>query len=389
MRFGPENSLAGGRAPNCWQRELAQRTAHLAALQRMCAWVQTLTSVRPQLQQKKFFGGCLETLVEPEAPAATAESATPPSRRPVADFFNGRDRARVQPKLAPCDERLKPATMPKPAAPISCETPAVIPAPLQLAREANRDLLACLAGEKVVRAPEALPSNRRHSAKAQSLVSPGEKKFSNGAPENKRKQSLAVLPEVNAETAARKNGLHEAGQRVERLLRPAVTQDFSGLPDQAETAKPAAPWAVFLNGPAAPIELLNSLLNNHGAGNREARSSASATRRSQTSSRDFAGRAKVAPPQQTPGVSSSRVQDLSGGGVNAREPLHLPASWPETGSSSTRRPARDEEKSSASLTRMTLPNAGAQTTAEDDLEKLATKIKRILDEEARRHGVEV
>jgi len=387
--------FTGGRAPNCWQRELARRTTRLEALQRMCAWVQTLTAVRPRLRQEKLFGRCLETLVEPGAPAAPTEMETPPSRRPAANFSNGRDRVHAAPNLAPCDERLKPDTRPMPAAPISCEKPVLIPVPLQLARQVNRDLLQCLAGEKAARALAVLPSTRHHPAKAQNAAPPGAKKFSPGAPENKRKQSLGVLPEVNAETVARKNGLHEAGQRVERLLRRNVTHDFSNSTAGVEAEKQIAPWAVLLNGPAASMELLYSLLGNHGADHHEARSSASATRRSRTSSRDSADQAKAAPvsphEQQTPSVSSSRVHDLRNDSVNAREPLHLPASWPEAGSPTASLSMRDEEKSSSSLTRMILPNAGpeAQTKAEDGLDQLAAKIKRILDEEARRHGIDV
>jgi hypothetical protein len=388
-------ALTGGRAPSCWQRELGRRTTRLVALQRMCAWVQTLGAVQPRLRQEKLFGRCLETLIESGAPAAQTESETPPSRRPAADFFNGRDRVHARPNFAPCDQRLKPGAMPKPAAPRSCEKPAVLPVSLQLERQANRDLLQCLAGDNAARASNVSPSNRRHPAKAQNAASPGAKQFSPGAPENKRKQSLGVLPEVNAETAARKNGLHEAGQRVERLLRRDVAPDFSNATSGVEAEKVIAPWAVLLNGPAASIELLDSLLGHHGAGHREARSSASATRRSRTSSRDSADQAKAAPvsrhQQQTPSVSSSRVHDLRNDGVNAREPLPLPVSWPETGSPARPLSMRDEEKPPSPLAKMILPNAGpeARATTEDDLNQLAAKIKRILDEEARRHGIEV
>jgi len=147
--------LAGGRAPVCWQHDLARSTARLDALRRACAWIKVFTEVRPRLGDELLLGSCLAELAaevahpiesEPEAVVRPArpKSTGPPTRerRPMGEV--------VGPIRPPGSETpaARPSTPPRashrPGAP---QPRATVPDLTGLPRQASHALLGRLAGE--------------------------------------------------------------------------------------------------------------------------------------------------------------------------------------------------------------------------------------------------
>jgi hypothetical protein len=54
--------LRGGQAPRYWKRELFLQTARMARVPRSCAWIEELTQVHPLFLDQPLFGSCLEEL---------------------------------------------------------------------------------------------------------------------------------------------------------------------------------------------------------------------------------------------------------------------------------------------------------------------------------------
>lgn len=66
-------ALAGGRAPVCWQRELARTVVRFDAFKRACTWIEAMVAVCPRLRDEPLLGNCLAMLAAKVARPAEVE----------------------------------------------------------------------------------------------------------------------------------------------------------------------------------------------------------------------------------------------------------------------------------------------------------------------------
>ena len=82
--------LAGGRGPRCWQCDLAQMIARLSSLSRVCGWIKTLAIVDLRLCEDPLFGSSLPVMTA--GTIDSAETTGPPTndgvRRISTGFFS-------------------------------------------------------------------------------------------------------------------------------------------------------------------------------------------------------------------------------------------------------------------------------------------------------------
>ncbi|MDO3379170.1 hypothetical protein [Geoalkalibacter halelectricus] len=107
---GLRRTLAGGRAAGCWRRRVATRLAPLGQWRRGCTWVEEFARVRPRLRQTPLWGEALCLLAAaPEKSPQKVGDPSPVSRRPSA--FAAPPAA----KRSPAHDR-RPTPGPEPAA---------------------------------------------------------------------------------------------------------------------------------------------------------------------------------------------------------------------------------------------------------------------------------
>lgn len=430
-------ALAGGQGPAGWEREMARRTTRLDGLRRACAWGEQMVAVRPRLRDEPLLGHWLEAL--------TARVARPTEPRPEEPPSRGYQPARPQPALgleqgAFADEKrvaapLWPVPSPglldekgRPQAPGARPTSRPAPDPAQLEARASRSLLSRLAGG-TAQTPGA-PQTRGRPGKGPA-----------------RPKSAAVLT-ASQDSSALHRWLDDVARRVERsLLRPppttplapgATPSTWSIPPDSARGwarsahdrppfrgEVPSLPeqWAKRLDGQPAPANLLARLSGLPQAGGH---SSGRASQPARTRSPELSA------PVPARGERSWQIEEgrapvdlwgrLASAGDGGHIGRHLPPGSAsrrthERGAGDSRGEGVDEVAASARVApprvapslapllpsqRVEMPSPPIATAivrqgarqeeslpAEDDLSELAAKVKRILDEEARRHGIDV
>ena len=402
-------SVTGGRAPGCWREGLRRATGRLGAVPRSCAWMEPLTRRAPKLCSASLLGGSLSELVghtvSPDPPEAkprgerVAVGANAPSRgkgdRPcpvVTSELNGRgSNARKNgPSLvdAACAARLP--------------------------KRANQTLVARCADEPRP-ARRALPSTQREVAPA-----------SNGA-EALRRDIEANLERPRAATRAAysdpaKPSAPRGGQlRVDsacssevfaqrlidrvrcKLRRPALA---AGAARWQSSDLIGAPWSTDLAGPTASASLVHRLAGVEPLGFSPAPTPRTGNENDSPRplgrdrlSRETKGKTPVPAladgewvrPRSERGESapaaSAEVGHRIADGGREEEPIAAPSfaeplpplAPPETGATGVLALAKEAARR----------GAREEATAPEDLDALAAKIQLILDEQARRHGIDV
>jgi hypothetical protein len=310
--------------------------------------------------------------------------------------------------------------------------PRPVPVPFELEPTASRATLSHLTGETASGEGRSHTSNQRSRTTREprsnisSSVSQrtrgkraGRSASANGSDADPAPRHASAS--VSREVDDRQRWLSDLSERAARALRQNWVDRLSGYnradsPVSVEVTSPAAPWATPLDGPPAPAGLLARLIgasaaNAGGSGGETQRSSVTWPSQSPPASRQTGERSapsqRWARPTDVPGADDDST--------NREEQIEL-LSWPTvyTGPrGQIAAPTADDVYPFAPPTaasslpplfsqqlaeRPPFPVAAAivrqdarqeGTAAEEDLSALATRIKRILDEQARRHGIDV
>lgn len=416
--------LSNGRSPVCWQRQLAQQVAQPKRLERACHWLDELAQQHvPSLQSGPLLGACLSELVKNAPPVATPEEIARPRAARPAPPASSQAKSVAQKVLLPSgsSKSNKPTTWPQ-------------------SRRAHHDLLQKWAGTTAV-LPKTVTRTRNH---------PFQPKGVNQRPPLPA-ASQPALPHPNQVHALSEQLARRTRQRL-ALPETAVSQQASATfhprfsrPASHATQPPAkkpetlleTQWRQLIAGQIAPHSLLERL-------------HASATTPESTAARQPDGPDQQAPEprskhsaqpvapnsaqqarQTSPASRESLTQGLPHTPTPAlpskRDPVRLPASltsqretaaaeapphldesdngWqiaprfappqmakrlprlrplPPPGTLASQPTAAATARESA---RREATNAAAE--APEALHTLARQIKQILDEESRRHGIEV
>ena len=371
MKEDDAQVLSAGGAAACWQKNLTGHTARLQRLRQLCKWVKPLAETRPRLRDRPLWGECLVELTHPEAQAEVSTPETPHSRHGQA---NRADLA------APRQEMQN--FVGKPLAPARKFTSGRMPSgnqlhggktfhenaaqPHELSRKASQVLLERMAGQ--------IPENAGTITPARGM----RRQLDMSA-----EKSLLTRQQV---AVSQKEWLQAIARRAGRFF------DRTGLP----TARALeAQWSARLDGePAAPELLLHWLVGPSINGVPSIRQMRDRARPPQLSGVDlnqrqaasetdpFDARSTPAPlpvagwkgDVESEGTSSYRIAPPGAA-------PSLPHMLPPQGS------YESAPGLAAIITRQRVRQEAA--TSEDDLAGLAENIKRILDEEARRHGIDV
>ncbi len=381
------STLAAGRAPICWRRNLARKAGRLENLRRMCAWVRPLVATRPALRDKPLFGHCLAQLTEQATRPPDAKSETTRPRPSPFSHDDSRDRERNAVRADGHPGAPAKGSVDRPPEPLA-EKRARRRAPLppDLNRRAAPTLLKRLAGSTAWAMDKHL-AGYKAGGKA-----PGPKPgVSPGAP----RTPVSVR--------------HWQQTLVGRLKRVLRRDGIDG------TASPADPWTSRLIGQTAPADWLARLARmpvaDGGASERSVQPQSTPQHSPGTRSADRtvsdvarAGHGQATPTVAVEGDAARAL--IAGGEVASQTPL-LAAGGVDDIESGSRPSARIAPPAVAPVLPELLPGVvgepvpavaaaivrhGARresAASEDDLGVLASRIKRILDEEARRHGIDV
>ncbi len=386
--------FSGGRAPQCLERQIERQITYPRRLEQLCAWLEEAAQELPPLRREPLFGCCLGELiaVENEVRQAEPESAGTPLRPPGLEPLQG-----AIPKPRMQGATTTPSLMRKtPQFPPRLRPPAASHAPERAPAWASRPLAS---GEQV-------------SPIGKASMLPGQYKPSQAM--HAWKERLAgrtrrsLMTSLEVEPAAR---LAQTG--INGSLQPRGAGAHSRLGELE------AQWATSLVGPAASLALLQRL-----AGSSQAPALIGAPERMSPSGTPLdpltggASGSNGRPAQAAPGATSqpASVQEwwIPAPSMDPRgfypeagsQPLPEVALTPLEGA---RRPHVIPPLAAENLPTLLPPqavydaptpaaSAAARSAtrrdqdillAQEDLSVLAERIKRILDEEARRHGINV
>ena len=418
--------LRGGQAPVCWRKDLSRETASMAPIRRACDWVGEIAAISPKLRDEPLFGDCLADLTgSAEAPPQPEPKAAGPQQKRM---MRAEETARTDPQKP---EKGSRPSMP-PRSESDCDSVAkelrrrffrpdeVCPAQsvIRLRPEADRSLLRRIAGNEVVvdTTDQRTGGNLRKECDETRPVSPDRTKS--------HRDWLCRL----AERAGSERRLQTGSERrlqtgSERRLQ-AERLGASNHPHEGGTPKNfsmtnvlADQLALPLDGPTISSQSLTALANERtshraGTGARSAQRSAGANQPSSSSltarrgaelneesrRRDRGGPSdwSLAAPspderagEQAGEQANEQVDELDGCDETDRvlsdriAPPSLAPALPALLPSQ-----RTSQKVATSVSQ----NGAKREEAEakpDDLNDLAEKIQRILNEEARRHGISV
>lgn len=426
------NTLRGGAAPAYWRQGIKQKTVTLVAVQRGGLWVHEFGAIHPRLCDYPLLGYALTSLTG----QTDATQETPPEATRSAKARSAQWQRVAKPN------RTIIATANKPKAPaaktVTPRQPTVTKRPvvstqtlLQLTAQADYLLLRNLAGDDAH-----FDSTRLFSAHAnRSNVDYGDLAtqqdwlnhlIHSAATANMQraeqspllhKQGALLLDGVQASSELLKqassaqasngegfrpplpNDNDSATQQnwLNRVAKRAGKVSLQPTPNTAQTpphlSSLQAQWAMPLDGIQSSLALLNQLVQNNYSDETNV---------------------SVTPPQQSP--STADLQGESFSGSNKIKPNTTRLDFPEykvnqqqgySGSATTSSIPTMPPNLTASLPDLLAPQqvdtqplpiatatvrqgARAETLkATDDLDNLASKINQILDEQARRHGIDV
>ena len=417
-RLGAPNVAAlfgNGRSPACWQRQVSHSAKRQAALALACGWVGDMVQQpSPALKIGPLLGGCLAELVAP-----TAGDESPPTTTTEAD----------RPRDAhPATQAARLATKKQTFVPPPRRAAATLP--LYQPAKARPDLLRRWAGETAVKPSHPLSANRR-AQPARANTSAGLPAHGQKLPAFSRNHMLPGDPQ-NAPVWADqmvKRTREQFAPEATAVAQPTAmspTGRFKGHRpgDALVIEKPAAglgvQWQQSLTGPSAPLALLERLQ----AHMLSATDATIAPKSSQPSG--------AAPANRPAGRTIGAFDALAQGQANTAQPPLPPhdnrerpslatANRDGTAVSETTPPHPDDADDgwyaaprfappqiAEVLPRLRpLPKPGAPNlspiaatvaersarheaeSAPEDLDALSRQIKQILDEESRRHGIDV
>lgn len=411
--------FAGGRSAACWQRRFRRAAAKRASLTRPCAWVDDLAHTAvPTLQKGPLLGHCLAELLDRPADDTAADVAVEraPQRKPTAvGTPSTTQRAGLSPQ--------SPARRP--------------PSAGGTARRANRDLLQRLAGHSA--AQPAGPKALRRAAPREPRQPVDNAPVR--TPSATRKDSAAAsLPPTGAwrerltERVCKRLSTADTRPQRPNVMRPRP------LPDQPVPSL-AAQWAQPVAGDAITTDSLRWLAADHGRSSGKPTATARPTQPEPDSGRrpqpgptvpaqrsvegvaprpwsaNAAPREQAAPSAPPPdsGHTVQRPERVAEdaaafGGLAVDRRDHEPDDERSHGRGPERglRPApnvapprlaevlpglrpqrRPAEREMTPATVAAQQSARREVESVDKLDDLARKLKQILDEESRRHGIDV
>ena len=423
MIQGVSAFLAIGAAPARWHRELAHQTAWVDMLRRATVWVEEDSAVGYALQSGPLFGQALIDLTAGETRPTTAQARSDRRTRskPIGTLFpttsehHPPDSTRKRVHQSGADAPKSRASMNGPTISKKAGSRSIVEggnverrvrAPLTPASTGiERALLYQLAGGSL----SAYGEERRPYAPRREGRRPNATGFQ--AKGQQRQQSAAAL-EAIARQDARSPGLWQRGliARVGRTLDSANPNAPAQSVQEQELL--SQQWAAPIDGPTAPLELL---LNSAGLAERS-QDAVGASERSST-------QVGVAAEQRA--MASDERDQLQHGGETARRDGDRFRQGDGRGMSQmfdggddgaqgqARQPMEHEQgrqvlpptlvsllpplTTPQGVSVPPLPVATAtvrlgsrmEAPSEEDLDVLAARIKRILDDEARRHGIDV
>jgi len=393
--------LRCGRAPAAHRRAWAA-SSRASVLERGCRWLPELLAPPPRLRTGPWTGFALTELASLVAPVGGD-----PGGKGGEDRRGPRPDRSAQRRTAAGEPIAREARRPRRQAPNGSHGRAAPPEPWAASprpgrlREARRDRRAPTLEATAMGRGAGLPLLRR-LAGGEEGAGGGEAREAVRRPPQERAPRRLPPPEVAP--ARRRRWLRGLAARAAReLLAPAAAGVPAGgrRPSAARLAETS--WRTPLGGPEAPARLLRAAAQPAGAraagappleaARRAARPGAPTSREpdgegapaAETSASRQAPRPPFDEPPRPAAPESSGVESAAAG-PRARRPL--PGLVEETGSVERREPAVPALRAPEPL--RPLPPRGLEAgTAEDDLGRLAERMRRILAEEARRHGIDV
>lgn len=384
--------LSGGRAPRSWLRGIARAVDPLRGLRRATAWLGPLATERPRLREEPLLGRSLAEIALREPPAAGSEAEARHPAKKLPSRPAGRTTPRGRRETVPFSRKERSENI---AVEERGSERAVAPGPLNLPQRAGRDLLARQAGE-IRDLPQTASSSAplpRPSAKPEAPPAvPRDSKTRRGWLRNLSHRAHRTLSW----------DLQEPVERVRASEAAVETVEKKGFVESSpgSASRPADPWETPLQGEQAPPDLLRRLTAPPPAKPRpqavdraperpaSSPSQPAPSDRPDTAGSGLASAERIVPsvPPPPPGparedgpapTADARVPSLSGLLDAALPPLLPPkdAGAPAPWKAPAQVPA--------------LVGRPDAETPEEDLGRLAANLKRILDEEARRHGIDV
>ncbi len=400
--------FSGGRGPGCWFRGMARAVAPLQALLRSTAWLGEVAAARPRLRDEPLLGRTLAEVALRELPARGSQPQVGRSgRRPSVSAAE---------RISSRSTKSPPPTSRRRASPKKDENAAVVGAqhtaargsadPLLLEPRAGRDLLVRRANG-IPDVPHTAVAGAQGGASPPTTVQTRPYPKMPGNPSDPETTSRDWLRGLGRRAVrALRHGFPEAAEKLGRSLiqrEAAVVVLQHAPPEEADRpAIPPEPWEMDLQGERAPADLLRRWM--------APRRSSETTRREGPASL-HPGRVEPPPGRPAPPLPEA----ASGQRPATTESASTPAAPPRPGppgdvpAPTSDAPAlavtglldaalppllppRDSGPSSPWKAPAQAPAAVGRLEAElpeEDLGRLAANIKRILDEEARRHGIDV
>ncbi len=430
--------LAAGRTPACWRSELTRQASQTGSLRRACDWVGPLAKVSARLLDKPLFGNCLAELVE-AADAIDGDSARQTQPRRASKSLaaptstgksNGprRRQARTGGSAECSTEATGQDAVPPHRAPQVCAAEVTA-----LPHRASRELLElCVEKQDLVnrRSPAAAcdSSNaakpRSHSFTQSKIEREDDAPLQRIAGRRKteaisqlskpyatRRDSFATVNGRNSNLVAYSaSGPEEFAQRIARRAINKLRR--LQPPPNGETQESgllARQWSTTLDGTTAPAGLLKRIATGEQetvkAGERRqspqaaSQSPYAATRKPvkspaieerQTRSSPSDEQDQAPSPEPFDDLSSHARRNTADSRPGA-ERIAPPALAPSLPALSPLTPAPQPAASGVLPLASDLARQGAreEATPTEDLDALAARIKFILDEQARRHGIDV
>lgn len=412
--------LANGRSPDCWQQQLARQTAQPKKVAQAYHWLDELAQQHvPRLQSGPLLGACLAELVADAPPAAAPEEDTRP-RAPRPAASTPRQASSASKRRIPLPQRGSPG---KPAA-----WPPARRADAGLLRKWAKDKAVSRAGKPAHQPLQPSQARPRTPLPAINQAEAAQHGDAHGLPAHlaQRIRQQLTLPETAVGQPTSASSLVSSGA-------PAASP-----PEMEKPTKPLeAQWRQSLFGQTAPQGLLAQLNTNA--------TPAEPVKTRQTdnpaSPPPQTGAGKTTPPVAPGSAPPRRQRTVPWEGLRQQQPLANPPKMPlnaeqaclsagsrpqeETAVPEAALPQSDEaeagwltaprlappqladrlprlrplpppgtfanQPAAAATARKSAQREATAAAAEapEALHILARQIKQILDEESRRHGIEV
>lgn len=425
-------ALQAGRAPDLWRQDLQQQTTRIKALPQQCHWIATVAKVQMKLQDQPLWGSCLPKLTGgSDRPTETRSLAKP---RPVPVPIPRRMQSSTTepdcpppkrfPRRSPTEpqrtEQLAPSPTPK--EPQIELIPCSAHEPLRLPTQASADLLQCLVQKPAPAKPFLEPVCEPKLQAASTPDIPPRQRFSPIVPTLKEPPKLPHVVCLDSTNQKRwrqqliqrsKDSLPSRSQNLNVPISQRLQQkNFVELLPVEESSSHSKqessnnPWLCSL-GTMAPLDLLtDSLTPRSTSSNPPDRTSEPEPQRRSLPAHE----PRFLPEQQDPdqGTIPSHSAIAPWQNTQTRSPLEMLSQLSEP--TQKHKAAAELERIDPPAVAPTLPPLVASQAGEDspsvttpliqqraqqeaipetDLDGLASQIKRILDEEARRYGINV